>query len=47
VRQRWQYGFYDSLIIAAALQAGCTFIYLKDLDHQQTIKSLTMVHPFL
>jgi len=45
--QRWQYTFYDSLILAAALQADCTFLYSEDLAHNQSIKSLTILNPFL
>jgi len=43
---RWQFGFYDSLIVAAALQAGCETLYTEDLQHQQAVESLTIVDPF-
>lgn len=46
LRQRWQYSFYDSLIIAAALAAGCELLYVEDLQHGQTIHSLTLINPF-
>jgi len=44
-----QYGYriYDSLILAAAAQAGCTTIYSEDMQHGQTIGKLTIVNPFL
>jgi predicted nucleic acid-binding protein len=44
--QRWQYSFYDSLILAAALQADCQVLYSEDLRHEQSIKSLTILNPF-
>jgi len=44
--QRWQYGFYDSLIIASALAAECDVLYSEDLQHGQQIQSLTIVNPF-
>ena len=44
--ERWQYSFYDSLIIASALQASCTILYSEDLQHEQTIKSLQIIDPF-
>lgn len=47
LQERWQYSFYDSLIIAAALQAGCTTLYSEDLQHGQKIETLTIVNPFL
>jgi predicted nucleic acid-binding protein len=44
---RWQYSFYDSLILAAALQADCKILYSEDLKHEQSINSLTILNPFL
>jgi predicted nucleic acid-binding protein len=35
------------LIIAAALDAGCTRLYSKDLQHGQRIAGLTIENPFL
>ena len=46
IRARWRYGFYDSLVIAAALAAGCTRLLSEDLQHGQQIESLTIVDPF-
>lgn len=43
---RWQFGFYDSLIVAAALTAGCTRLLTDDLPHGQRIEQLTIVDPF-
>jgi predicted nucleic acid-binding protein len=43
------YGFniYDSLILAAAEQAGCSTVYSEDMQHGQRIGQLTIVNPFL
>ncbi len=38
--------FYDSLIIAAALQSGCRTLYSEDLQHGQTIGELKVLNPF-
>ncbi len=46
LQQRYRYRFYDSLIIAAALTAGCTRLYSEDLQHGQQIEGLTIVDPF-
>lgn len=46
IRSRWRYGFYDSLIVAAALSAGCTRLLSEDLQHGQRIESITIVDPF-
>ena len=47
VQERWRFGFYDSLIVAAALSAGCTRLLTEDLQHGQQIESLTVENPFL
>jgi predicted nucleic acid-binding protein len=43
------YGFriYDSLILAAAQQAGCNILYSEDMQHGQQIGSMKIVNPFL
>lgn len=46
IRMRYGYSFYDSLIIGAALTAGCTRLYSEDLQHGQRIESLVIENPF-
>ena len=41
------FNIYDSLILAAAMQAGCTTLYTEDMQHGQTIGKLTIMNPFL
>ena len=43
---RYGFSFYDSLIVAAALEAGCTRLYSEDLQHGQRIQRLTILNPF-
>src|SRR5918998_6194954 len=43
---RYRYGFYDSLIVAAALDAGCTRLYSEDLQDGQKIEGLEIENPF-
>lgn len=33
IQARYRYGFYDALIIAAALSADCTRLYSEDLQY--------------
>lgn len=47
IQQRYQFSFYDSLIIAAAIEAGCTTLYSEDLQHGQQIERLTVKNPFV
>jgi predicted nucleic acid-binding protein len=47
IQARYGYSFYDALIIAAALEAGCVRLYTEDLHHGQRIEGLTIENPFL
>jgi predicted nucleic acid-binding protein len=41
------YGIYDALVIAAALEAGCTTLYSEDLQDGQVLDGkLTIRNPF-
>jgi predicted nucleic acid-binding protein len=45
-----KYGFshWDSLIVAAALQANCSTLYSEDMQHNQVIEGkLKIVNPFI
>ena len=44
--ERYKLGFYDALIVAAALQSGCKILFSEDLQHGQTIGGLTIHNPF-
>jgi predicted nucleic acid-binding protein len=43
---RYGYAFYDSVILAAALEAKCDTFYAEDLQDGQTIEELTIRNPF-
>ncbi len=47
IQSRYQFSFYDSLIVAAALEAGCKTLYSEDLQHGQRIEQLTIRNPFM
>ena len=46
IARRYKYTIYDSLLIAAALEAGCKTLYSEDMQDSQTIGSLTIRNPF-
>ena len=46
LRSRYGFSFYDSLIVVAALEAGCNRLYSEDLQHGQRIEQLTIWNPF-
>ena len=39
--------YWDSLIIASAIESKCKFIYTEDLNHGQVIKGVKIVNPFM
>ena len=46
--RKYNYSFYDSLIIAAAIESGCSILYSEDMQHNQLIEEkLKIVNPFL
>jgi len=48
IADKYKFSFYDSLIIASALEGDCKILYSEDLQHKQVIeKSLSIVNPFL
>ncbi len=46
LQERYKFSFYDSLIVAAALEAGCARLLSEDLQHGQRIDGLTIKNPF-
>ncbi|GMV73367.1 MAG: hypothetical protein AMXMBFR78_03180 [Rubrivivax sp.] len=46
LRARWQFSFYDALIVAAALAADCRRLLTEDLQHGQQIETLSIENPF-
>ncbi len=46
IQAHFRFSFYDSLIVAAALEAGCTRLYSEDMQHGQKIGRLVINNPF-
>jgi predicted nucleic acid-binding protein len=48
VAERYGFSIYNSMIVAAALQASCDTLYSEDLQHGQSIDGLlTIINPYL
>ncbi|MBL7906267.1 MAG: PIN domain-containing protein [Bacteroidales bacterium] len=48
IKDKYRYSFYDSLIIASALEAGCNSLYSEDMQHNQMIENtLRILNPFI
>lgn len=41
------FAFYDALIVAAAVEAGCDVLYTEGMQHGRNIGGLAIVNPFL
>jgi predicted nucleic acid-binding protein len=47
IMERYKFSFYDSVIVASALRAGCETLYTENLQHRQIIdRQLTVINPF-
>ena len=46
IAERYGFAFYDSLIVAAALEAGCKRLLSEDFQHAQRIDGLRIENPF-
>ncbi len=48
VAERYGFSFFDSLIIASALEVGYAILYSEDMNNKQIIfNSLTIINPFV
>ncbi len=48
IRKKFKYQYYDSLIIASALENNCSTLYTEDMQHGQIIEEkLKLINPFL
>ena len=47
IADKYNYSFYDSLILTAALACSCSILYTEDMQNGQIIENcLTIVNPF-
>lgn len=47
IAEKYNYSYYDSLIISSALENNCSILYSEDMQHNQLIeKRLTIMNPF-
>jgi len=48
IKERYQFSFYDSLIIASALESDCDTLHSEDMQHRQVInEQLQIINPFV
>ena len=47
IMDTYKYSFWDSLIMASAIESNCTILYTEDCQHNQVVENqLRIVNPF-
>lgn len=46
IKERYQLSYWDSAIIAAAVELGCHTVYSEDLSHGQSYAGVRVINPF-
>lgn len=47
IAERYGFSWFDSLIVASALEAECTILYSEDMHHGQVLENkLSIINPF-
>jgi predicted nucleic acid-binding protein len=47
IRARFQFAWYDSLIVAAATEAECEILYSEDFQDSQKVGNIMIANPFI
>lgn len=46
IQEETNFQWYDSLIVASALESGCAVLYSEDLQHERVIEGMAIENPF-
>ena len=46
IATQYNYSYFDSLMLSAALEHHCSVIYTEDMHHAHTLDTLTIKNPF-
>ncbi len=47
IKDRYKLSYWDSAIIAAAIELGCHTVYSEDLSHAQSYAGVCVINPFI
>jgi len=47
IKDRYRLSYWDSAIIAAAVELGCHSVYSEDLNHGQSYAGVRVINPFV
>jgi predicted nucleic acid-binding protein len=45
--QKYDFQIFDSVIVAASLDAGCSVLYSEDMQHGLVVNDMTILNPFV
>ena len=46
-REKYPLSFWDSLIVASAIESDCNILYSEDMQHKMIIQDTQIINPFL
>jgi predicted nucleic acid-binding protein len=46
IHRRFRFSFYDSGLVASALEYGCDLFLSEDMSHQQRVGNMRIINPF-
>ena len=46
IRERYNFSYYDSLIVSAAINSKCNKLYSEDMQDRLMIENLMIINPF-
>ncbi len=48
IMEKYQYSYWDSMMIASSVESGCSILFSEDMQHNQIIDGkLKIINPFL
>ena len=47
IKKKYHFQYYDSLILATAIENNCSIVYSEDMQHNQSIENkIKIINPF-
>lgn len=47
LRIRYNFSFWDSFVVASAIENQCVILYSEDMQHQLVVQNTCIINPFL
>jgi predicted nucleic acid-binding protein len=46
IQERHRFGWWDTMLLASASLARCSFFFSEDMQHERAVEGLTILNPF-